>query len=155
MKTCNFPLNGREGESGHCTLRLGHNGKCAGDPTIVCPDCDLLLPVGSPGGRCDRCEFTSKKQLSNQEQYELHREELGLPELPTYDPVEKPSHYNQGDIEAIDAIKEMLGGAGFKQYCRGQVLKYIWRAPYKGAYEQDLAKALWYLKQAVGEDPRE
>lgn len=56
----------------------------------------------------------------------------------------KNSHYKQGKIQAISAIREALGDDGFVSYCRGNILKYIWRAPHKGGTE-DLYKALDYL----------
>ena len=64
------------------------------------------------------------------------------------DPVNSPPHYNQGEIECIDAIREMLGLEGFIAYCRGNALKYTWRCKYKGKPAEDLAKAQWYLKRA-------
>jgi len=56
-----------------------------------------------------------------------------------------PSHYRQGGIECIDAMKEMLGD-GFEYYLQGAILKYLWRYHYKGKPEQDLQKAHWYLE---------
>tara|TARA_R110000824_G_scaffold125191_1_gene284178 strand:- start:2181 stop:2534 length:354 start_codon:yes stop_codon:yes gene_type:complete len=63
-----------------------------------------------------------------------------------YDPVAKPSHYNQGDgIECIEYIKQVLGPDGFVAYCRGNMMKYNHRAMYKGNPAEDLAKAAQYL----------
>lgn len=59
------------------------------------------------------------------------------------DGVTKPLHYNAGQIECIDAIESALGPDGFVAYCRGNVLKYTWRAPYKNG-EEDLKKAAVY-----------
>jgi hypothetical protein len=61
------------------------------------------------------------------------------------DLVNAPPHYRQGKVECIDAIEAALGEEGFRAYCRGQVMKYLWRSEHKGAAQQDLAKALWYL----------
>jgi hypothetical protein len=60
------------------------------------------------------------------------------------DLVNNPSHYRQGDIECIDAIEAALGSAGFKAYCKGQVIKYLWRAEHKGNPGLDYGKAKWY-----------
>ena len=65
------------------------------------------------------------------------------------DPINHPSHYTNGPkcqhcgnvIEAIDVTKHF----GF---CLGNAVKYIWRAGLKGSKDEDLKKALWYLKQA-------
>lgn len=65
------------------------------------------------------------------------------------DPVRKPEHYRQGGIEAIDAIEASMPPAEFQGYCKGNVLKYLWRYRYKGKPEQDLLKAQWYLERLV------
>ena len=61
------------------------------------------------------------------------------------DMVNNPSHYTEGEIECIDAIRSALGPYGFKYFCRGNAIKYIWRCELKGNAEQDLRKANWYL----------
>ena len=65
-----------------------------------------------------------------------------------FDPVSKPSHYNQYGIEAIDAIRASLGPDGFQAYCKGNVIKYLWRYEYKNGLE-DLKKAQVYLNWMV------
>ena len=62
-----------------------------------------------------------------------------------------PEHYKQGDIECIDAIKAALGTDGFKAYCKGQMIKYIWRAEHKGNPNLDCLKAEWYAKRLAQE----
>ena len=42
------------------------------------------------------------------------------------DLVNKPPHYNNGEVEAIDAIKSALGD-GFEFYLQGNIIKYVWR----------------------------
>jgi len=77
-------------------------------------------------------------------------------------PVDKPSHYTQGDIECIDAMVEAFGEKHTATYCKLNAFKYIWRAGLKQFTEtefldpgdQDIKKAIWYLKFAIGEDPR-
>ena len=65
-----------------------------------------------------------------------------------FDPVSKPSHYNQYGIEAIDAIRASLGPEGFRAYCKGNCIKYLWRYEYKNGLE-DLKKAQVYLNWMV------
>lgn len=65
------------------------------------------------------------------------------------DMVNSPPHYNQGSIETIDGIEVALGPGGFVAYCRGNALKYLWRAAYKGAEAEDLRKAEWYCRKAA------
>ena len=67
---------------------------------------------------------------------------------PVSDPV-NPSHYKQGGIECIEAIKAATG-EGFTGYVWGNVLKYLWRWPKKGGVE-DLKKARWYLDRLIKE----
>jgi hypothetical protein len=64
--------------------------------------------------------------------------------------VTRPPHYTQGTIEAINIIRDTLGPDGFMAYCRGQVMKYVIRAPHKGNPAQDYEKALWYLRHMTG-----
>ena len=60
------------------------------------------------------------------------------------DNVNHPSHYTQGGIECIEAIKASLGTYAFCDYCKGNVIKYLWRWKNKGGVE-DIQKAQVYL----------
>ena len=66
------------------------------------------------------------------------------------DMVNHPPHYNQGDIECIDAI-EAATGLNFKFYLQGNVMKYLWRFNYKDESIKDLKKAQWYLERLIKE----
>lgn len=68
---------------------------------------------------------------------------------PRPDPVNHPSHYTQGEVECIDAIRAALGPEGFQAHCRGTVIKYAWRSGLKGDGAEDLRKAAWYANQAA------
>jgi hypothetical protein len=70
------------------------------------------------------------------------------------DMVNSPAHYNQTELECIDAIKYALGEEGFVAYCRGNAIKYNWRAGHKINSVEDLNKAAWYCRMAAGDDPR-
>ena len=63
------------------------------------------------------------------------------------DLVNKPPHYNNGDIETIDAIQSALGD-GFEFYLQGNILKYVWRYRHKHNLE-DLINAQWYLNKLI------
>lgn len=65
------------------------------------------------------------------------------------DPVNHPAHYTQGRIECIDAIQSALGTEAFIAYCRGQAIKYAWRAGQKEHHAEDLRKGAWYLTRAA------
>lgn len=57
------------------------------------------------------------------------------------DPVNRPSHYTNhpSGVECIDITKHM-------NFCRGNAIKYIWRAGEKGDLLEDLKKAEWYIR---------
>ena len=69
------------------------------------------------------------------------------------DPVNHPSHYKQGDIECIDAIRAALTPDEFRGYCKGNVIKYVWRERHKGG-DESLCKSLWYVNKLVSDDPQ-
>lgn len=62
--------------------------------------------------------------------------------------VDHPDHYNQGEIETIDFIKdrEHLG------FARLNAIKYIDRSGVKvgESKEQSIRKAIWYLERELG-----
>ncbi len=68
--------------------------------------------------------------------------------------VNHPSHYTSGSVECIEAIKASMTADGFCDYCKGNIIKYIWRWRDKGGIE-DLKKAqvyLGWLIEAVDDD---
>lgn len=67
------------------------------------------------------------------------------------DNVNSPAHYRQGGIECIEAIKASMGQEGFRDYLKGNVMKYIWRYEHKGKAMEDIEKALWYLNKLKDE----
>jgi hypothetical protein len=70
----------------------------------------------------------------------------GLP-----DPVKRPAHYTRGTVEVIDFIDQTLDGYTDPRVAHyvGCAIKYLARAPHKGATQQDLEKAEWYLRRAI------
>lgn len=64
------------------------------------------------------------------------------------DPVNSPIHYNMGNTETIDVIRDQLGDKGFAAYCQGNITKYLSRFRYKNGAE-DLRKARWYLDKLI------
>ena len=59
--------------------------------------------------------------------------------------VNHPDHYNSGEIECIDAIRAALTAEEYRGFCKGNVLKYVWRERNKGKSAEDIEKATWYL----------
>jgi len=58
------------------------------------------------------------------------------------DPVNHPKHYNSDSIECIEVV-EVFG------FNVGNALKYVWRRLHKNGPQQDLEKAIWYLRRAL------
>ncbi len=65
------------------------------------------------------------------------------------DPVNHSSPYPAGSVECIDAIESALGRDGFLDYCRGNAIKYLWRAGRKQNLLEDLRKAAGYVERAI------
>lgn len=72
-------------------------------------------------------------------------------ESKTEDMVNHPSHYTSGGVECIDAITAALSKYDdpVDAWLVGQVIKYLWRAPLKSKYDEDIKKAQFYLNRLV------
>jgi len=70
------------------------------------------------------------------------------------DMVNSPPHYQREGLECIDAMVHAFGEDAVRTYARLCAFKYQWRADMKGKKDEDLKKAVWYLRWAIGEDPR-
>jgi len=66
------------------------------------------------------------------------------------DKVNHPSHYTQGGIECIEAIKASMSHEEYCGYLKGNTLKYLWRYKAKNGLE-DLEKAKVYLGWLIAE----
>lgn len=65
------------------------------------------------------------------------------------DMVNSPAHYRKGGIECIDAIRAALTPEEFRGFCKGNAIKYLFRANDKGSHDTDVAKADWYVKKQM------
>lgn len=65
----------------------------------------------------------------------------------SYDPVLKPEHYNKGDVESWDIIKQQVDD--WPSYLEANVLKYILRYKWKDSNLQDLRKCKVYLERLI------
>lgn len=68
--------------------------------------------------------------------------------------VDKPSHYTQGGIECIDAIRAALTAEEFRGYCKGNAIKYLWRERHKNR-DEDILKCEKYLGFMLMEQGRQ
>ncbi len=67
------------------------------------------------------------------------------------DNVNHPSHYCQGGIECIDALKAAtVGKTGIEAVCVANVIKYLFRYENKNGLE-DVKKAQWYINRLIQE----
>lgn len=64
------------------------------------------------------------------------------------DEVNHPTHYTSGAVECIDAIKAALTPEEFRGFCKGNMIKYVWREKQKGQ-SQSLEKARWYMNKLL------
>jgi hypothetical protein len=67
------------------------------------------------------------------------------------DQINHPPHYQQGRVEAIEVIEDVVSGAPepVVGFLVGSALKYLLRAWHKQNAKQDLQKAEWYLNRAI------
>lgn len=63
--------------------------------------------------------------------------------------VEHPQHYNQGNIECIDAMESAFGTGEVSSFCKLNAFKYLWRAGDKINTVEDLKKARWYIDKII------
>lgn len=70
--------------------------------------------------------------------------------MESQDPVNHPQHYqSEYGLECWQAILAALGGEGYINYCKGNVMKYLWRE--KNDPLEDAKKAKWYLESLIEE----
>ena len=129
-----------------------------------CEGFDLCID-GCPLRKPDdgSCRWNNLSDKSTEDCYHFLERLIGKPEQPeinfvkaehndevepTNGAVQHPSHYTQGGIECIDAIRASMITDGFCDYCKGNIIKYIWRWRDKGGVE-DLRKASVYLNWLI------
>ena len=61
--------------------------------------------------------------------------------------VNHPDHYTQGNIECIDAMLAAYGKEAVGYFCLCNSFKYLWRCENKNNTNEDLDKAIWYIKK--------
>jgi hypothetical protein len=71
------------------------------------------------------------------------------------DPI-NPNHYksNNNNLECIECMVASFGKDAVITYAEINAFKYIFRLHTKGSRTENIKKAIWYLKYALGEDPR-
>lgn len=77
------------------------------------------------------------KQLARESDREQEKE----------DAVNSPSHYTYFYLESIDLMETKYGTRAVMVFCMLNSEKYIFRAPHKRKYTEDMKKAEWYTKK--------
>ena len=119
------------------------------------PSCSAC-PIGSKDGIFVCYSYWDKFPNDIEKNYEIifgnaSETKKEKTESKTEDMVNHPSHYTHGGVECIDAITSALSSYedSVDSWLVGQVIKYLWRAPLKGKYEEDIKKAQFYLNRLV------
>jgi len=79
---------------------------------------------------------------------EDENEQAGKEAYGDLDIVNNPPHYNQADIECIDAIEAALSPEELRGYYKGSIFKYTWRERHKNG-DEDIAKCKWYTNRLL------
>jgi len=59
------------------------------------------------------------------------------------------TYYDEGGIETLDIIKAKLTKDGYRGYLLGNLVKYVCRANYKGAFYRDIEKVKIYASELL------
>jgi hypothetical protein len=100
----------------------------------------------------DLIEADSQEQAKH-EFLRKHEDLMKIKSIKFYggDMVNHPSHYMQGNIECIDALKAAtVNLRGIEAVCTANAIKYLWRWKEKNGY-QDLEKAKLYINKLIEE----
>lgn len=103
------------------------------------------------------CESSKQETSSKMEQGQLNLRNLRNPingQIEEADEVHKPTHYNWRGTECKDVIRQLLGSEGYKRYCEGNVIKYLYRYTKKDTPATDIAKAAEYLRMIAEEESK-
>lgn len=122
------------------------------NPDSQVSDCNEYEPISSYS--VTTVVDTSTEDVSNETtaktflNYPPYTQAGEVPAITKPDMVNHPNHYTQGGIECIKAIEASMPPDGFQDYCKGNVLKYVWRFRQKNGLE-DLKKARVYLNWMI------
>ena len=113
--------------------------------------------------KCRKCVYYAEENFCTHWKYDALNERMILCEAfePKHhiandskkvgDNVNSPSHYNQGGIECVDAMKACVSGLNeMEAVCTFHALKYLWRWKHKNGAE-DIRKCIWWLERLLKE----
>ena len=67
------------------------------------------------------------------------------------DLINEPPHYNIGDINCLQLIKQQLGKEGYLAYLTGSAYKYLYRHEHKEENIADLKKCRYFIEAKIKE----
>ena len=107
--------------------------------------------LGSVCLECDQIESGYRGAVDYSEALKHMADDLNVTPDEIMDNVNSPPHYTVGGYESIDVIKAKLTPEEYRGFLKGNLMKYINRANYKGNHDTDCEKAEWYAKRLVKE----
>ena len=116
-----------------------------------CPMYERFANVVSVTLDCSKCVDYEDESLSD-----ILREAETVPVVTEQAETEcsdaiNPSHYKQGGIECIEALKAAtVNLKGIEAVCTANAIKYLWRWKEKNGTE-DMKKSLWYINRLIQE----
>lgn len=127
----------------HLVMRAvnGFNWRAAGDPECSWRDDGKYLATRE--SVLDLVEEVAM-ETSGEDVNRIFAEEEPVVADQPHDPVDHPPHYtgHPSGVECIAIVEHM-------NFCRGNAIKYIWRAGDKGGEIEDLKKARWYIDREI------
>ena len=145
-------------------MTLTHHGHHIPGTTTKDEDTDVKEIHCAGPGECQPCtrdaenawypEMIAERKKAEEAESPLDREDLNIGKLDvrnlmpsgkkrTGSAVNHPSHYNMYDgFEVMDLVEQM-------NFNKGNAVKYVSRAEFKGKEIEDLEKARWYLKKEI------
>ena len=100
---------------------------------------------------CTKAELATLAAMQNfhkdQESFNVDTLDDALEDL-----VNHPNHYKSegvSGIECIDAIQAALTEEEFVGFCKGNNIKYTWRANRKQDVRTNIKKAIWYMNKLL------
>jgi len=119
-------------------------GAYMGISRALCPEC---RDRDKDGNMLDYEKSSRATQSRVEENFNVGNLDDVLEDL-----VNHPNHYKSdgvGDIECIDAIQAALTEEEFQGFCKGNNIKYTWRANRKQEVRTNIEKAKWYLNKLL------
>lgn len=115
---------------------------------------------GCPINDIGRTQYSCNWELRSNDELDWYIDKIGAtnakeqtinPSDAKPDMINHPTHYCQGGIECIDAIKAAtVNKRGIEAVCVANIIKYLFRYETKNGLE-DVRKAAWYVNRLIKE----